>query len=32
MAANKALMEAARGLRTYQTSDQAGGNNIYDAL
>ena len=32
MAANRALMEAARGLRTCQTGDQAGGNDIYDAL
>ena len=32
MAANRALMEAIRGLRTYQTTNQAGGKDIYDAL
>ena len=32
MAANRALIEAVKELRAYQTGDQAGGNNIYNAL
>ena len=32
MAADRALMEAIRGLITYQATKQSGGNNIYNTL
>ena len=32
MAADRALMEVARGLITCQATEQSGGNDIYDAL